>query len=140
MNALEWLRGGAARPIRPVYAVFGDDAYLIRESINALARAAFPAEESEVAISRFAGAQTPLATVLDEVCTLPFFTRRRLVIVEDADPFITKHRRDLEAYVENPSASGILLFQSWQWTASTKLAKIVEKIGLAIDCSRPREA
>ena len=28
---------------------------------------------------------------------LPFFSRKRLVIVEDADPFISKHRKDLEA-------------------------------------------
>ena len=84
-------------------------------------------EDREAAISRFSGPVAPLADVLDEVCTLPFFSRRRLVIVEEADPFVSKHRKDLEAYVANPSESGILLLQVKQWPATTKLAKLVEK-------------
>jgi DNA polymerase III subunit delta len=140
MNALEWLRDDTERPIRPVYTVFGSDAYLIREAIGGVVGAVFPGGATDAAISRFPGATTQLATVLDEVCTLPFFTRRRLVIVEDADTFITKHRKDLEAYVESPSTSGILLFQAKQWVATTNLAKLVEKVGLAIDCSSPRES
>ncbi len=139
MNALDWLRETGEQPIRPVYAVFGDDSYLIRESIGAVARAVLPDEDREAGISRFSGPVTPLATVLDEVCTLPFFSRRRLVIVEDADPFVTKYRKDLEAYVGSPSDSGTLLLQVKQWPATTKLAQLVEKAGLAINCSGPRE-
>jgi DNA polymerase-3 subunit delta len=139
MNALDWLRDDFERPIRPVYAVFGNDAYLIREAIGGVVGAVFPGEANDAAISRFPGATTQLATVLDEVCTLPFFSRRRLVVVEDADPFVTKFRKDLEAYVENPSESGILLLQTKQWLATTILAKLVDKAGLAIDCSSPRE-
>ena len=33
------------QPIRPVYAVYGDDSYLIRESIRAVARAVLPDED-----------------------------------------------------------------------------------------------
>ncbi|MFI5457007.1 MAG: DNA polymerase III subunit delta [Isosphaerales bacterium] len=139
MDALVWVREYEQQPIRPVYAVFGDDAYLIRESIQRVVKLVFPAEETEAAISRFPGAQTPLASVLDEVRTLPFFTRRRLVIVEDADPFVTKYRKELETYVESPYQSGILLLQVKQWPAATILAKLVDKLGLAIDCSSPRE-
>jgi DNA polymerase III subunit delta len=140
MDALSWLRNESNEPIQPVYAVFGDDSYLIRESIAAVARAVLPDEDRDAGLSRFPGASTPLATVLDEVCTLPFFSRRRLVVVDEADPFVTKHRRDLEAYVGNPSHSGTLLLQVKQWPSNTKLAQLVEKAGLAINASAPREA
>jgi DNA polymerase III subunit delta len=140
MNALKWLRESGQQPVRPVYAVFGDDAYLIRESIRAVVRAAFPGEESDATISRFIGAHTSLAAVLDEVCTLPFLSRERLVIVEEADPFISKHRKELEAFVEHHHGSGILLFQAKQWLATTNLAKLVDKIGLSIDCSGAPES
>ena len=139
MNALDWLRETGEQPIRPVYTVFGDDSYLIRESIGAVARVVLPDEDREAGISRFSGPATALATVLDEVCTLPFFSRRRLVIVDEADTFVTKHRKDLEAYVANPSDSGILLLQVKQWPATTKLAQLVEKTGLSINASAPRE-
>jgi DNA polymerase III subunit delta len=140
MDALNWLRDASNEPIQPVYAVFGDDSYLIRESIAAVARAVLPDEDRDAGLSRFPGASTPLATVLDEVCTLPFFSRRRLVVVDEADPFVTKHRKGLEAYVANPSHSGTLLLQVKQWPSSTKLAQLVEKAGLAINAAAPREA
>src|SRR4051812_39020110 len=139
MNALDWLRESSQQAVRPVYIVFGDDAYLARESIQAVARAVFPEAESEGAISRFAGPVTALADVLDELFTLPFFSRKRLVIVEDADPFVTKYRSDLEAYVAAPSASGIFVLQTKQWLATTKLAKLVDQVGLAIDCAGLRD-
>ncbi len=140
MNALDWLRAPSRDAIRPVCVVFGDDAFLVRESIKALGRAIFPEQEGDPGISRFPGAITALATVLDEVRTLPFFSKRRLVVVEDADTFVTKHRRELEAYTEKPHESGTLLLQTKQWTATTNLAKLVEKVGLPIDCSSPKEA
>jgi len=140
MNALDWLRESGDQPIRPVYTVFGDDSYLIRESVREVARALFPDADGEAGITRFSGPVTPLASVLDEVNTLPFFSRRRLVIVEDADTFVTKHRKDLEAYVTNPSLSGTLVLQMKSWPATTKLYKHVEKAGLAIDCSGARDA
>ena len=42
MHALDWLRDSGRQPIRPVYAVYGTDHYLIRESIAAVSRAVFP--------------------------------------------------------------------------------------------------
>ena len=139
MNALDWLREAGEQPIRAVYVVFGDDSYLIRESIGAVARAVLPDEDREAGTSRYSGATATLATVLDEVCTLPFFSRRRLVIVDEADTFVSKNRKDLEAYVSKPTESGILLLQVKQWTATTILAQLVEKSGLAINASAPRE-
>jgi DNA polymerase-3 subunit delta len=120
--------------------VFGDDAFLVRESLAAIGRAIFPDQEADSAISRFPGGSTALATVLDEARTLPFFSRERLVIVEDADVFVTKFRKDLEAYSEKAHESGILVLQAKTWTSTTRLAKIVENVGLAIDCSSPKEA
>ena len=91
--------------------------------------------DDEPAFTRFAGAQASLADVLDELFTLPFFSRRRLVVVEEADTFVTKYRKDLEAYVETPSSSAALLLQVKQWTSTTNLAKLVDKLGLAIECN-----
>ena len=62
------------------------------------------------------------------------------MIVEEADTFVTKHRRDLEAYVQAPSTSGTLVLQVKQWLATTILAKLVDKAraGDRLQCPRPR--
>src|SRR5215210_5476867 len=129
MHAIEFVRQPAAGGVRPVYAVFGDDAYLRREALRAIVRSAVGGEDDELAVARFAGDQAALADVLDEVRTLPFLAKSRVAIVEGADPFVTAHRKELEAYVERPSSSGVLVLAVKTWSASTKLAKAVDKVG-----------
>ena len=71
--------------------------------------------------------------------TLPFFSRRRIVVVDDADPFVTKYRKELETYVESPTGAGVLVLMVKSWPSNTKLARQVATSGLALDCSSPRE-
>src|SRR3954469_13214129 len=140
MHAIEFLRDPSKAPVKPIYAVYGDDAYLRQETLETIGRSLFPGgEEDNLATRRFAGDQASLADVLDEVRTLPFLSKRRLVIVEGADPFVTAHRKELEAYAERPSSSGVLVLSVKTWPASTRLAKLVEKAGLSVECKGPND-
>ena len=96
-------------------------------------------EEDDLGVSRFAGEQASLADVLDEVRTLSFFSKRRVVIVEGADPFVTAHRKELEAYAEHPSSAGALVLSVKTWPGTTRLAKLVEKAGQTVECKGPHE-
>ena len=139
MRAFEWLRDSSAHAVKPVYTVFGDDLYLRREATREICRCAFGGEADVMSVSRFEGKNTTLADVLDELRTLAFFSSRRVVLVEDADPFVTRYRTELEAYVQAPSQNGVLALLVKTWPSNTKLAKLVEKSGLALDCSSPNE-
>ncbi|MCA1686637.1 MAG: DNA polymerase III subunit delta [Planctomycetia bacterium] len=104
MHAIEFLKDPAKVALKPVYAVYGDDSFLRRETLQEVGLAALPGgEDDDLSVARFPGETTPLASVLDELRTLPFFSKRRLVIVEGADPFVTAHRKELEAYAEQPT-------------------------------------
>lgn len=137
MHALELLRQPEKLADKPVYTVYGDDPFLRREALAAIERAVLAGEEDELAVARFAGDDTTLADVLDEVRTLPFFSKRRVVIVDGADPFVTTHRKELEEYVERPASSGVLVLSVKSWPSNTKLAKLVEREGLSISCKGP---
>jgi DNA polymerase-3 subunit delta len=139
MHAFEFLRPANRSILRPIFAVSGDDAYLRDESIKAIARNALGSGDDDLAVSRFPGDHSSLADVLDEVRTLPFLARCRVAIVEGADPFVTAHRKELEAYAEKPSRSGVLVLSVKSWPGNTRLAKLVEKVGLAIECKTPDE-
>ncbi len=140
MLAFEFLRKAPSGGIKPVYAVFGDDPYLRRETMDAIVASALGPDPDLAAVTRLAGDRAELVDVLDELRTLPFLSRRRVVIVENADPFITAHRADLEAYVEHPSPTGTLVLVPKTWPSNTRLAKAVTKVGESIDCKAPREA
>ena len=137
MLALDLLRNPNTLEVKPLVAIFGDDAFLHRESLSAVIRTSLGPEADELAITRCVGDTTPLSRVLDELRTMPFLTARRVVVVEAADKFVTAHRKELESYAEKPSASGVLVLSVKLWTATTKLAKIVLKNGLEIDCKAP---
>lgn len=139
MHALELLR--ATNPkAAPLYAVYGDDPYLRRESLGAITRAVLGAGADDLAVTTFPGDGASLADVMDELHTLPFLSRRRVVVVDPADTFVTAHRRDLEAYAERPSATASLVLVVKTWPATTRLAKLVAQHGLPVECKAPKEA
>src|SRR4051812_37168704 len=102
MRALEWLRDPSAPPLKPLYVVHGEDLYLKHQSINAISRCVLGDPADEMAVSRFEGKATSLADVFDELRMLPFFSKRRIVIVDEADPFVTRYRKELEGHVASP--------------------------------------
>ena len=139
MHAFEFLRSLDKAGARPIYALSGDDVYLRDESLKAITRQALGPEADDFSVTRFPGDQASLPDVLDEVRTLPFLARCRVVIVDAADPFVTAHRKELETYAEKPASSGVLILSVKSWPGNTKLAKLVEKAGLSIDCKAPDE-
>lgn len=140
MHALEFVRTANSQKVAPLYAMYGDDAFLKREAVGLAVRLALGVDPDETAIVHFPGDQTALSAVLDEVRTLPFLSKYRVAIVEEADKFVTAHRAELEHYAAHPSETGILILIVKLWSNATKLAKIVAKTGMAIECKSPREA
>jgi len=139
MNALPWLKNPAQSSIRPVNVLSGDDPYLKREALHGMIRLALDNEDDLSSVRRIEGNHANLTDVFDELRTLPFFTKRRVVVIDEADPFVSKHRKELEAYVETASTTGVLILSVKQWPANTKLAKLVDKHGIEISCSTPKE-
>jgi DNA polymerase III subunit delta len=139
MHAIQFLRDPAREEAKRLYAVFGDEAWLRREVIYAIGRLALGPDADDLALVHFDGDKASLADVLDELHTLPFLSRCRVVVVDGADPFVTAHRQELETYVGKPASSGVLVLSVKTWTSTTKLAKQVQKEGLAVECKNPRE-
>lgn len=139
MHAIDFLKDPSKVPVKPVYAVFGDDVFLRRESLATIRRQILHGDDEEMGLTRFAGENASLADVIDEVRTIPIFAKRKVVIVDGADPFVTAHRKELEAYVEHPSTAGVLVLAVKVWPSNTKIAKNLEKVGLSIECKGPQE-
>ena len=77
------------------------------------------------------------AEVLDDLMTPPLLAPTRLVIVRDADDFVSAYRQALESYLQKPSPTAALLLMVNSWPSSTNLHKQVARIGEAVDCSAP---
>lgn len=139
VDALAFLSYPNKHPAAAVCAVFGDDSYLKFEVMAALRHQLLGGEGDEFGLTTFSGGEVQLRDVHDALATRSLFgVGRRLVIVEEADPFVSEHRAELEDYVAR-LAQGVLVLEVKTWPANTRLAKAVAASGLAIRCNAPNE-
>lgn len=132
MDATAFLDKAGKAKRQPVYVVTGDEDFLKRRALHAIQELIVGDADPSFAVSAYAGDKADFATIKSELDTLPFLTDRRLVIVEQADPFVTKFRGPLEKYVAQPSATGVLVLDVKSWPSNTKLAKLVPDAGTIV--------
>ncbi|HEY2761228.1 MAG TPA: hypothetical protein VGI75_10800, partial [Pirellulales bacterium] len=130
--AFDFLSRPQSPTIPPVCVLFGDEPLLVYESLNKLRSVILTGDDSELSSTTFDGHKLELRTVLDELATVSMFgSGRRLVIIEDADEFVSEHRGELESYCEKPRSSAVLLLIVQSWPGNTRLYKRVAEMGLA---------
>jgi len=129
------------RPIAdapPVCVVFGDETFLKQESLDHLRSSVLGQDDGEFSLTEFVGDDALAPEVFDCLSTVALFgAGRRLVIVREADNFVSRHRAILEAYVARPKPSGVLVLEVASWPSNTKLAKAVAAGGLTVECKTP---
>lgn len=115
----------------PIYAVCGTEVFLKRQAMDQIVKDVLGDADRALSLSEYDCATTTaeLASVLDDLRTLPFLTDRRLVVVREADKFITLYRQALEDYAASPSSTGVLLIECKSLPGNTRLAKQIAKIG-----------
>ena len=141
LHAMDYLDKPAAHPTRSMCVVFGDDAYLKRATLKELRRQVLGGEEGEFSLSVWNGKEVQLADVLDELATVSMFgSADRLVILEEADDFVSKNRSELERHAARQRSHGVLVLEVKTFPATTNLAKQLAKSGLVIEGKTPPPA
>ncbi len=129
-TALELLTSTRLPDPGPLCAVYGDDDYLKREVLLKLRGG----QSADI----FTGRDAEWRDVHDALTTGSLFgDNAQLVVVEEADPFVSAYRDKLETWVESPKGSMTVVVEVKTWPKTTRLAKATAKVGLAIDCGVP---
>ncbi len=137
--AVELLAEPEKYPPPPVCALVGDEPFLQRQALICLRTSVLGSEEEDFSLTTFEG-DAPLGDVLDELATVAMFGGRRLVVIEGADPFVSRYRAELEAYAARPAARSVLVLTLKSLPANTRLHKAVAATGLLVDCTAPAPA
>ncbi len=141
LHAVDYLAAPQKYPPLPVCVVYGDESFLRRQALAKLRQAVLGGDEAEFSYFAFDGRSAELADVLSELATVAMFGNgKRMAVVDDADDFVTRYRSQLEDYVAEPAASGVLVLDLKTFPANTRLYKAVAADGLPIDCNAPRAA
>jgi DNA polymerase-3 subunit delta len=139
MDSLSFLERAAKSKVQPIYVLYGDEPFLKRQVLAALRALVCGGADDSFSTSTHPGDKATFAAIHDELETLPFLSPRRLVIVENAEPFVTRYRATLEKYVAAPAATGVLVLDVPSWPSNTRLAKLIPDSG-SLSCKAPTAA
>ncbi len=144
MHATDYLAKHKTLSDTPILVLFGGERFLKLEILKLIPgcgdHGADGSNEDDVTFTRTAGKDAELRSVSDELQTLSMFGDKRIVMIEDADDFVSANRPGLEKYAAKPSTSSMLILDVKSWPKNTKLFKAVEKIGLNIECGELKGA
>lgn len=128
----------------PIVVVFGDEDYQKSDALTRTLDALLPPPiDRTLALTEYDGTRKEdqggpaSGDVLAELATLPFLTPRRVVLIRDADSFVTAHRETLERYLTRPAPTGTLVLECRSFPRTTRLAKAVPGVGgQIIECKK----
>ena len=140
-SALDFLAEQDGKEVPAVVALYGDETFLKRLALEALKQRIGGKGEAEYSVTELAGPQATPRDVFDELSTLSLFGGgRRVVVIDEADKFVTEYRPQLEDYVAKPSKAGVLILDVDTWPSNTRLYKAVAATGLNLECKPPAGA
>ncbi len=141
VSALDYLARPGKYPTGAVTVLFGDEGFLKRHALGRLKEQVLAGDDAEFSVTLFDGRTAVLLDVLDALSTRALFGGgQHLVIVEDADEFVSQNRPALEAYVAKPRSGSVLVMDVKLWPSTTRLAKALSASGLQIECKFPPPA
>jgi DNA polymerase III subunit delta len=128
-----------AKPVTvaPVYALVGSDPFLqLQELAGIIVAIGADAQRMD-----YDGETAQLADVLDELRCYSMFGGGcgKLVVVRNADAFVTRFREQLEDYCAAPADSGTLVLRLNSLPANQRIYKVIAKNGQIVPCEPPRD-
>ncbi len=120
-----------------IYVIAGKDESLVGAQRGKLLDELLEPSQRDTGLFDTESGSVTASEVLDNLRTLPFLTDKRVVLVRDADDFVSKNRPLLEKYFDNPCPTGRLILVVKSWNKSTKLAKKLPKVGKLFSVTQP---
>lgn len=114
---------------KPVYVIYGKDSFLVNKRLEAVLDELLSPEERDMALVSCDADKIEAAAVLDELRTLPFLAERKVVLLRDADKFLSAYSDQLLKYLDSPARSGILVLTLSTLRSNTKIAKKLASAG-----------
>src|SRR3954451_20111399 len=121
--------------LKPVYALVGDDSFLQLQKLGELIHKA----GDDIQRTDVDGERAELADVFDELRSFAMFGGGgKLVVMRNADEFVTKYREQFEGYLAAPSNSATLVMRLASLPKNTRVYKLVCKVGEVFECNPPK--
>lgn len=135
MHATAFLKSADNTATWPIVVLSGDVALLKQAALKRLEKLVLGPEDYGFGLVRLSGGNIAFSVVLDQLRTISMWGGRQMVCVDDADEFVSDHRAALEKYLQRPISRSLLVLAVRSWPKTTRLYKLVDQIGLNLECT-----
>ncbi len=120
-----------------IYLFYGEESYLKRQYKHRMKKAIIT-EDDSMNYSYFEGRKTNISDIMDIADTMPFFSEKRLLIVENSG-FFKEEAGDLADYLKRLPATACIIFIEDEIDKRGKLYKAVKQTGRIVEFSTQSE-
>ena len=133
------MRDLQARKFAPVYYLMGDEAYYIDKISDWIAENVLQPEERDFNQTVLFGSDVTAAQVIDMAKRYPMMSEYQVVIVKEAQNI--RHMEPLEAYLQKPLTSTILVFchKNGALDRRKRLVGVIDKVGVLYESKKLKE-
>ncbi len=126
--------------VSPFYFVEGPETFLFRESLRMLQAKLLSPETLDFNYDVFTIGEVALARVCEVAETLPVFSSKRMIVCKEAHRMRESDSKQLEAMIENPIDTCVLVFASTNPDKRKKMIKYLTSHCELISAQTPKES
>ena len=139
MKPLELQKAINKRNLSPLYFFYGEETFLINQSVNQIRGVLVDPELSSFNLNVFYGKESEPQDIIHSAKTLPLMSDYRLVVIREADQLKASSWQDFVPYFENPTASTCCVFCAENMVLKAEPLKAFKKRGETVRFYHPFE-
>jgi len=125
----------ASTTIPAAIALVGSDLFLQLAALADLLKL-LPKDAQTI---QFEGETAELRDVLDEARCFALFGGAKVVVVRNADAFLTRYREQMEEYLSESSGGAMIVLRLNSFPSNQRIYKVIDKIGRIVRCEAPKD-
>lgn len=139
IDAQKFYRDLEKGDLSPLYFIFGEEPYLLNQSVERFKFAVLTEGAIDFNYSLFYASDADVSSIRDAVETLPMMARQRLVIVKEAQELTDKEWGELETLISAPVDSTVFVLLASRVDKRKKQMRLLLEAADCVEFKKPYE-
>lgn len=139
IDAQKFYRDLEKGDLAPLYFIFGEEPYLLNQSVERFKYAVLTEGAIDFNYSLFYASDAEISSIRDAVETLPMMARQRLVIVKEAQELTDREWTELEPLITSPVESTVFVLLASRVDKRKKQMRLLLESADCVEFKKPYE-
>lgn len=137
IDSQKFYRDLEARTLKPLYLIYGEEPYLLRQSLDRFKYAVIDPNTIDFNYNQYNAVDAEVSTIRETVELLPMMSPQRLVILRDAQELADKEWAQLEPLFQSPVDSTVFVIMATRIDKRKKFVKMLFEKADVVEFKKP---